>query len=93
MAPAVVVAAKIVAYLFAHPEVVRTAIKAAQELFGDLPGESRFGVVKGFITEAMDDTDPDDKTWEKGWRIARPFFNLFVAKVKGKVIAAAEGGA
>jgi hypothetical protein len=88
-----VIAARIIAFLLMHPEVVSDVIKATQAAFGDRPGDERFAVVRAVITEALDMTDPDDKLWEKAWRIARPFFDKYVAKVKGKILAAAAAPA
>jgi hypothetical protein len=45
-----------------------------------------FAIVRGIITEALDMTDPDDKLWEKAWRM---FFDKYVAKVKSVEAAAA----
>jgi hypothetical protein len=86
---ALAIAARILVFLMHNPEVVADIIKATQHAFGDSPGEERFAIVRGIITEALDMTDPDDKLWEKAWRIARPFFDKYVAKVKSKVEAAA----
>lgn len=92
MAP-IVIAARILTFIATNPAIVEDVVKATQSTLSHLPGNERFNVVKGIVTEALDMTDPDDKAWEKAWRIARPFFDALVAKVKGKAVAAVAGAA
>ncbi len=87
MAPVLALVGKILLAMVVNKDFIAALILKTQELAGDTPGEMRFKAVADAIRELLDDTDADDKVWEKAWAIARPLFNLFVAKVKGKIPA------
>lgn len=80
MAQAFLVFLKVMAYLAANrPELVGL-VKNVQDLIPDAPGTSKAGAVKEFVAKVLGVEEHIDQAWP----LVAPFFNLFVAGVKGK---------